>query len=110
MLHRKKKLRRPQATPLAAGDVAALVLAGLKKEQAKRFAFDDVSVLRMHWGDIAGEKVASLSDVVEVRHGVATIGVKNRAWAQELSYMKMGLLEKMAELVPELAIKDILFR
>jgi predicted nucleic acid-binding Zn ribbon protein len=62
------------------------------------------------WKEAAGASLASASRAGQVRRGVLEVLVQNSTLVQELSFEKIRLLSKLAELVPDENIRDLKFR
>jgi hypothetical protein len=62
------------------------------------------------WREAAGEAIAACSRATEVRRGVLQVFVEHSTMIQELGYQKSGLLERLAELLPDENIRDLKLR
>jgi predicted nucleic acid-binding Zn ribbon protein len=61
------------------------------------------------WPDIAGRKLASVTECSRVENGVLYVRVASAAWRQEVSYLKQRLLDAIAQETPCGSITDIVF-
>jgi predicted nucleic acid-binding Zn ribbon protein len=62
------------------------------------------------WRQAAGEQLGRQSRPGQVRRGVLEVMVTNSTLAQEISFQKPALLERLAELAPDEKIRDLRFR
>jgi hypothetical protein len=68
------------------------------------------AALTQAWNDAAGELLARQSRVGSVRRGVLEVVVAHSALAQELSYQKAMLIQRLATSLPEQRIRDLRVR
>ena len=61
------------------------------------------------WKDIVGVDIARRTKPECIERGTLIVRVCDSAWAQELSFRKEMLIEKMSEHLPEAEISDIRF-
>jgi len=61
------------------------------------------------WEEIVGPAVARIARPTQVRDGILYVKVKSPQWAQELSYMKVQVLENVRERIPTLHVEDVRF-
>lgn len=66
-------------------------------------------LLILSWEEIVGKKVATVSFPQTLRGGILFVGTVSSTWAQELSFQKGRILEKLRALVKEIRIHDIHF-
>lgn len=65
----------------------------------------------LRWHEIVGEKVAKVSKPDCIRKNALFVKVSSSAWAQELSFLKADLLEKLKKSSPmSSGISDIRFQ
>lgn len=62
------------------------------------------------WQQAAGPRFAKDSRPGNVRRGVLEVVVRNSAVLQELTFMKVQVVKKLAQLAPEQKIRDVKFR
>ena len=62
------------------------------------------------WRQAAGELVAEHSRVGSLKRGVLEVIVVHSTLMQELTFRKSAMLKTLAELLPDVRIKDIRFR
>jgi len=62
------------------------------------------------WREAAGPLVAKYTRPGQVRRGTLEVVVANSTLVQELGFQKHGLLERLAELLPDEGITNIRFR
>lgn len=105
LLQDYQRRRVPVREPKKISNVLSQLLAqrGYARVQAAA-QFDQA------WCSAAGERYASQTRCGTVRRGVLEVFAANSAVVQELSFMKAGLLQKLASLVPEQKIKDLKFK
>lgn len=85
-------------------------LAGKLLEKAVSPEVLDGIRLREAWQAIAGKQIASISEPVNLRNGIAEIGVFHNAWLRELQGpVKRQLLRKINEILGEERCRDIRF-
>lgn len=87
------------------GDVVAQLLAkrGYAQVQATA-AFDEI------WRKAAGDRYAAQTRCGHVRRGVLEVFAANSAVVQELTFAKVLLLKKLAELTTDQKITDLKFK
>lgn len=61
------------------------------------------------WSDVVGPTIASRTEPRKMQGDTLVVGVKNAAWANELSFMKPLILKKIKERLPDAVITDIRF-
>ena len=62
------------------------------------------------WSEIVGESVARVSRPECVRRSALVVRVSSSAWAQELSFLKASMLEKLYKVLPAHSrVNDITF-
>jgi predicted nucleic acid-binding Zn ribbon protein len=62
------------------------------------------------WAEVVGERIDKVTRVVAVREGVVYLSVESPTWGQELSMMKLEIIDKLNERLGEKVITDIRFR
>jgi len=62
------------------------------------------------WREAAGEALAASTRPGAIRRGVLEVVVSNSTLVQEMSFQKLALLGKLAELLPDENIRDLKFR
>jgi predicted nucleic acid-binding Zn ribbon protein len=74
-------------------------------EKVERYAFI------LHWSEIVGEALAKISKPDHISRRVLLVTVAHSAWAQELTFMKPSLLQKLKPYLRKGDfIEDIVFR
>ena len=74
-------------------------------EKVERYAFI------LHWSEIVGEALAKISKPDHISRRVLLVTVAHSAWAQELTFMKPALLQKLKPYLRKGdVIDDIVFR
>ena len=82
----------------------ALAFKGIDKK-LERYEFI------LHWEEIVGEKLAEVSKPDEISRRTLLVRVLHPVWAQELTFMKAGLLYKLAPYLKRGdVIDDMIFR
>ena len=66
--------------------------------------------LQSVWGEVVGERIATVARPVSERGGEATIDCSDSVWAQELDLMQGQLLERLQERLGERAPQSLRFR
>jgi hypothetical protein len=66
--------------------------------------------LKQAWNEAAGELLAGQSRLGAVRRGVMEVVVAHSTLAQEVSYQKAMLIERLATLLPDQRIRDLRVR
>ncbi len=102
--HRREKAREARRRPKRAGDIVAQLLArsGYARVQSSS-ALDDA------WREAAGEVLVKYSRLGKLKRGVLEITVANSTMAQEFSFQKKQLLDRLARLLPDEKIRDLRF-
>ena len=62
------------------------------------------------WRAAAGEALAACTRTGPIRRGVLEVVVSNSTLVQEMSFQKVTILAKLAELLPDENIRDLRFR
>jgi hypothetical protein len=88
-----------------AGDLLSVILDEgiLKKAQGYHDLFSS-------WQNIAGEKLAAHSRIIELERSVLLIEADHPGWVQILQTKQKGLLNAVCRRFPELSINGIAFR
>lgn len=82
----------------------ALAYKGLDKK-VERYEFI------LHWREIVGDKIADISKPEYISRRALIVTVKHSAWAQELTFQKPVLLQKLARYLKKGDIvNDMIFR
>ena len=85
--------RRPRlAKPLPIGEI--LATRDLGPATTQLFALVQ---LRQAWPEIVGEELAARTEPKKIRGKTLIIAVENPAWSQQLSMMKLELLDALSE-------------
>ncbi len=64
----------------------------------------------LYWEQIVGVEIAKRTKPLQIKNGVLTVAVQNSIWAQELSYNKKMIINKLSERLKSTSIlKDIHF-
>ena len=61
------------------------------------------------WPDIVGNKLASVTECSRVENGVLFVRVASSPWRQEISYVKLHILDSIKKETPCTSIRDIVF-
>jgi predicted nucleic acid-binding Zn ribbon protein len=61
------------------------------------------------WNDIAGQRIANVTECSRVEDGVLYVKVLSAPWRQEISYFKQQLIEKIRTDYGCTTIRDIVF-
>jgi len=69
-----------------------------------------LAAVQMIWGETVGERIASVTEVVEEREGVLTIECSSAVWAQELEMMAPRITARLSEKLGESAPSKLRFR
>jgi len=69
-----------------------------------------LAALQIAWGEVVGERIASVARPVAERGGEATIACSDSVWAQELDLMQSDLLERLRVRLGEQAPQSLRFR
>ena len=70
-------------------------------------AFDEYEAYRI-WPEVAGERIAAISEAENIVSGVLYVKVKNPVWRQELSMLKAEILEKYDDHFKKKIVKETL--
>jgi predicted nucleic acid-binding Zn ribbon protein len=62
------------------------------------------------WKQAAGEELAKDTQPGQIKRGVLEVMVRHPAVVQELTFMKVQLVKKLSQLIPEQKIRDLKFR
>ncbi|MFC1540669.1 DciA family protein [Candidatus Margulisiibacteriota bacterium] len=62
------------------------------------------------WPKVVDERVGRNTEALKIRNNVLYVGTSSSAWAQELTFLKKGFMEKFNEAAGRTAIKDIRFK
>lgn len=62
------------------------------------------------WGEVVDERVGKQTEAVKVVNKVLYVSAASPAWAQELSYLKVQIIEKFNQKAGREIIRDIRFR
>lgn len=62
------------------------------------------------WEEVVGEKVARVSQAVDIKKGVIYVKAKDPLWAQQIFNLKGLIIRKMNERMGEEMVKDIKIR
>ncbi len=63
-----------------------------------------------HWAEIVGEDIAKRASPECLRNGALVVRVCNSAWAQELSFQKEIILQRLKKYTPQdEVVKDVVF-
>lgn len=82
----------------------ALAYKGLDKK-VERYEFI------LHWREIVGDKIADISKPDYISRRALIVTVKHSAWAQELTFQKQVLLQKLARYLKKGdLVNDMVFR
>ena len=82
----------------------ALMRNGLDKDLA-RYQFV------LNWKNIVGARLEKVTRPRSLRNGVLTIEVPTSAWAQELSFFKQEILEKLSDFLErDTVVRNIIFK
>ena len=66
-------------------------------------------LLWIKWEEIVGDRLAKNASPHKLTNNILTIKVSNSAWIQQLSFIKLDLMNKLNENL-SLTIKDIMFK
>lgn len=69
-----------------------------------------VAAVQAVWPTVAGERIASVTEVAAERDGTVTIECESAVWAQELSLMAPRIEAKLRAKLGDLAPTELLFR
>lgn len=69
---------------------------------------EQADVVRM-WPEIAGDKIASMTEAKRISKGLLTVKVADSAWRNELVYMRETLRKKINSRIGKELVKDIKF-
>ena len=102
--HRREKSRAARRRPRRVGDVVAQLLArtGYARVQS-------TSALEEAWREAAGPLLVKNSRLGKLQRGVLRVTVANSTMAQEFSFQKKQILEKLVRLLPDETIRDLRF-
>lgn len=89
-----KKRRRRQPQPVQAALESAFRRFGIGDRLAK-YTFV------LHWKEIVGEEIAKRSFPERIRNGVLKVKVSNSVWAQELTFQKQIILNRLKKHLSE---------
>ena len=65
----------------------------------------------LHWKDIVGEDIAKRSKPDSLRNGTLVVSVSSSAWAQELSFYKGVILQRLKKFIGDSeVVEDVRFR
>jgi len=62
------------------------------------------------WQEAVGEKIASRARPLSFRDGILAVAVSGSAWLQQLSMMKLEIMQNLNEAADEEIVKDIYFK
>ncbi|MFH1387172.1 MAG: DUF721 domain-containing protein [bacterium] len=62
------------------------------------------------WPEVVGENVRNSTEAIKIKDRVLHVSTKSSVWAQELSLLKQGLIEKFNLQAGEEVIVDIRFK
>jgi predicted nucleic acid-binding Zn ribbon protein len=62
------------------------------------------------WPDIVDERVGKNTEALKIRNKVLHVATSSPAWAQELTFLKNGFIEKFNQAAGRTVIKDIRFK
>ena len=68
------------------------------------------AALAAAWSDAAGPLMAKYTRVGQVRRNTLEVLVANSTLLQELGFQKQGLLDSLAQLLPDEKIENLRFR
>lgn len=101
----RKSPRPPLKAPIRLGEFLASVLK--TKETDPKVL---LSHLQYRWSEIVGPLLSRKSLPVKMGGNRLIIGVAGSAWANELEFMKLQILEKIRKDLPDLPIDEIRFQ
>ncbi|HHY34774.1 MAG TPA: DUF721 domain-containing protein [Firmicutes bacterium] len=61
------------------------------------------------WDSVVGQRIARHAQVLHVQNGVLTVKTSSPVWAQELTFMKEELLQKLNAALPSAGFQDLRF-
>lgn len=61
------------------------------------------------WVELVGDKIANVTEVLEVKNGVLMVRVPSASWRQEMSFFKRMILTEIKNKTNCKTIKDIRF-
>ncbi len=101
---------RVESTAFASQPVNVGDLADKFLEKAASPEVLDGILLREAWPEIAGKQIAAISEPINLRDGIAEVGVFHTAWMRELAGpIKRQLILKINQKLGEERCKDIRF-
>jgi predicted nucleic acid-binding Zn ribbon protein len=62
------------------------------------------------WGEIVGEKIASVTNAERIESGRLFVHVTRSTWRNELVFLKAGIIAKINTQMNAEVVKDIIFR
>ena len=69
----------------------------------------DGANLVLHWGKIIDEPIASQTEALKFYKGIIYVETASSVWANELTYLKKELIEKLNRRFDKPVVKDIKF-
>lgn len=108
----EKKGSRENRTPTGGGRSPRKIDAVLTELLARRgyARIQGAARCAAVWREAVGESLSAQTRAGGVRRGVLDVLCGNSAIAQEISFRKLELLEKLRELAPEEKIRDLRYR
>lgn len=85
-------------------------LQGILRTLAKRYGWDEglkEAQLEGGWAEVVGARVAAVTTLDGLRHGVLFVKVTTSTWRYELKMMSPQILEKLKQSMPNLRIDEI---
>jgi predicted nucleic acid-binding Zn ribbon protein len=95
----------PKGTPQPIADVLAQLLA--RRGYARQSA---AASCEAAWQEAVGKSLARTTRPGNIRRGILEVFVANSTLLQELAFQKTQLLERLRQLLPDNAVRDLRFR
>ena len=91
--------------PYGVGSLISEMLRGMKIETQVK---EQTCVLV--WDEVVGEQVASAAQPEFIRDGTLYVAAKSSVWANELTFYKQGIIEKLNRRAGGNVVKEIVFK
>jgi predicted nucleic acid-binding Zn ribbon protein len=82
------------------------ILADLIKNMGFEKKLSELNVVKI-WGEVVGEKIASISEAVKISDGRLTVRVPDPSWKQQLIYLKKEFIAAINARMGKAVVKDI---
>jgi predicted nucleic acid-binding Zn ribbon protein len=82
------------------------ILADLIKNMGYEKKLSELNVVKI-WGEVVGEKIASISEAIKISDGRLTVRVPDPSWKQQLIYLKKEFIAAINARMGKAVVKDI---